>query len=70
MQGWIGHNGSRPGYESLTVCLPSARAALVVVLNTDITYKNEEPSTPFGDAITTIISPHHVFNLPAEQAAW
>lgn len=69
VQGWIGHNGSLPGYESLTVYLPSARATLVVVLNTDINYKNQEPSTLFGDAITTIISPDHVFDLPAEPAA-
>ncbi|MFH9553840.1 serine hydrolase domain-containing protein [Streptomyces sp. NPDC017435] len=69
VQGWIGHNGSLPGYESLTVYLPSARATLVVVLNTDINYKNQEPSTLFGDAITRIISPDHVFDLPAEPAA-
>nr|WP_314219757.1 serine hydrolase domain-containing protein [Streptomyces sp. DSM 40713] len=69
VQGWIGHNGSLPGYESLTVYLPSARTTLVVVLNTDINYKNQEPSTLFGDAITTIISPDHVFDLPAEPAA-
>ncbi|MCX4766495.1 beta-lactamase family protein [Streptomyces sp. NBC_01275] len=69
VQGWIGHNGSLPGYESLTIYLPSARATLVVVLNTDIDYKNQEPSTVFGDAITKIISPDHVFNLPAEPTA-
>ncbi|MFF3935642.1 serine hydrolase domain-containing protein [Streptomyces phaeofaciens] len=69
VQGWIGHNGSLPGYESLTIYLPEAQATLVVLLNTDINYRNEEPSTLFGDAITTIISPDHVFNLPAEPAA-
>lgn len=68
VQGWIGHNGSLPGYQSLTVYLPSAQATLVVVLNTDISYKNEEPSTLFGNAITKIISPDHVFNLPAQPA--
>jgi D-alanyl-D-alanine carboxypeptidase len=69
VQGWIGHNGSLPGYESLTIHLPSARATLVLVLNTDIDYKGQEPSTVFGDAITKIISPDHVFNLPAQPAA-
>ncbi|MET7680631.1 serine hydrolase domain-containing protein [Streptomyces sp. NPDC005423] len=70
VQGWIGHNGSLPGYESLTIYLPSARTTLVVMLNTDINYKKTtEPSTLFGDAITKIISPDHVFNLPAEPAA-
>ncbi|MBG0856316.1 beta-lactamase family protein [Streptomyces spinoverrucosus] len=69
VQGWIGHNGSLPGYESLTVYLPSARATLVVVLNTDIGQGDTEPSTLFGDAITKIVSPQHVFNLPAQPAA-
>ncbi|MFF9062008.1 serine hydrolase domain-containing protein [Streptomyces sp. NPDC014882] len=68
VQGWIGHNGSLPGYQSLTVYLPSAQATLVVVLNTDVNYKNEEPSTLFGEAITKIISPDHVFNLPTPPA--
>ncbi|MFE1913802.1 serine hydrolase domain-containing protein [Streptomyces anandii] len=69
VQGWIGHNGSIPGYESLTVYLPSARTTLVVLLNTDIDYKGSEPSTLFGKAITEIVSPRHVFDLPAEPAA-
>ncbi|MEU6557577.1 serine hydrolase domain-containing protein [Streptomyces sp. NPDC046915] len=69
VQGWIGHNGSLPGYESLTVHLPSARATLVVLLNTDIDHKGTEPSTLLGAAITRIVSPEHVFDLPAEPAA-
>ncbi|MHB9863864.1 serine hydrolase domain-containing protein [Streptomyces sp. YIM S03343] len=68
VQGWIGHNGSLPGYESLTVYMPEARATLVVLLNTDINYKGQEPSTLFGSAITRIISPDHVFALPAQPA--
>ncbi|MFI9615927.1 serine hydrolase domain-containing protein [Streptomyces sp. NPDC052023] len=66
VQGWIGHNGSLPGYESLTIYLPQAEATLVVVLNTDIGEGGTEPSTLFGDAITKIVSPQHVFNLPAQ----
>ncbi|MFJ3230695.1 serine hydrolase domain-containing protein [Streptomyces sp. NPDC086787] len=69
VQGWIGHNGSLPGYESLTVYLPSAKATLVVLLNTDIGHDGQEPSTLLGDAITRIVSPGHVFDLPAEPAA-
>ncbi|MFD7456182.1 MULTISPECIES: serine hydrolase domain-containing protein [unclassified Streptomyces] len=64
VQGWIGHNGSLPGYESLTIYLPSAEATLVVLLNTDIVHDGQEPSTLFGDAITSIVTPDHVFNLP------
>ncbi|MFF3611672.1 serine hydrolase domain-containing protein [Streptomyces sp. NPDC002580] len=69
VQGWIGHNGSLPGYESLTIYFPPARATVVVVLNTDIDYKGSEPSTLFGDAITKIVTPQHVFDLPAQPAA-
>jgi D-alanyl-D-alanine carboxypeptidase len=69
VQGWIGHNGSLPGYESLTIYLPSAEATLVVVLNTDIDHDNSEPSTLVGQAITKIISPVNVFDLPAQPAA-
>ncbi|MEU9289904.1 serine hydrolase domain-containing protein [Streptomyces sp. NPDC048275] len=69
VQGWIGHNGSLPGYESLTIYLPSAQATLVVLLDTDINHDDTEPSTLFGDAITKIVTPQHVFNLPAQPAA-
>ncbi|GGW52425.1 beta-lactamase [Streptomyces xantholiticus] len=64
IQGWIGHNGSLPGYESLTLYLPESKATLVVLLNTDILHDNTEPSTLFGQAITRIVTPEHVFNIP------
>ncbi|MFB8136607.1 serine hydrolase domain-containing protein [Streptomyces mirabilis] len=69
VQGWIGHNGSLPGYESLTIYLPAAQTTLVVLLNTDINHNGAEPSTLFGQAITKIVSPGHVFNLPAQPTA-
>ncbi|MFE0192025.1 serine hydrolase domain-containing protein [Streptomyces sp. NPDC059008] len=69
VQGWIGHNGSLPGYESLVVYLPSARATLVVLLNSDIDHDNKEPTTLLGEEITKIVTPGHVFNLPAEPAS-
>ncbi|MFE3639146.1 serine hydrolase domain-containing protein, partial [Streptomyces sp. NPDC059168] len=69
VQGWIGHNGSLPGYETLTIHLPEARTTLVVALNTDIGHDNQEPSTLLGRAVTRIISPGHVFDLPAQPAA-
>ncbi|MFE0046180.1 serine hydrolase domain-containing protein [Streptomyces albireticuli] len=61
VNGWIGHNGSLPGYESLTVHLPQARATLVVLLNTDVLHKGQEPSTLLGQAVTRIVSPGHVY---------
>ncbi|MBB5122947.1 beta-lactamase [Streptomyces eurocidicus] len=61
VNGWIGHNGSLPGYESLAVYLPEARATMVVLLNTDVLHAGQEPSTLFGQAVTRIVSPGHVY---------
>ncbi|GAA2781891.1 serine hydrolase domain-containing protein [Streptomyces rameus] len=69
VRGWIGHNGSLPGYESLTIYLPATRTTVVALLNTDIDHGRDEPSTLVGEAVTKIISPRHVFNLPAAPAA-
>lgn len=67
--GWIGHNGSMPGYQALAVHLPSAKTTMVVLLNTDDPADGEEPSSVFAAAITRIITPRHVFLLrPAPPA--
>ncbi|MFE6494531.1 serine hydrolase domain-containing protein [Streptomyces sp. NPDC057748] len=67
--GWIGHNGSLPGYEALAIYLPEAKATLVVLLNTDTDHRGSEPSTLFGEAITRVVTPQHVYSLPAQPAA-
>ncbi|MFF3210365.1 serine hydrolase domain-containing protein [Streptomyces sp. NPDC002886] len=69
VQGWIGHNGSLPGYETLTVYLPEEQATMVIVLNTDDLYKGQEPSTLFGEAVTGIVTPGHLYpgHKPAED---
>ncbi|MFI9645300.1 serine hydrolase domain-containing protein [Streptomyces sp. NPDC052040] len=69
VQGWIGHNGSLPGYESLAVFLPPARTTLVVLLNSDVRKDGQEPSSLLGEAITRIVTPDHVFSLPEQPAA-
>ncbi|MET9467216.1 serine hydrolase domain-containing protein [Streptomyces sp. NPDC006544] len=69
VNGWIGHNGSLPGYQSLTLYDPRTQATLVVLLNTDISAEGQEPSTLFGEAITKIVTPEHVYTLPAQPAA-
>lgn len=63
--GWIGHNGSIPGYESVTVYLPSQKATLVLMLNTDITHDGQEPSSLVARAITQIVTPDNVYDRPA-----
>ncbi|MFD5465789.1 serine hydrolase domain-containing protein [Kitasatospora sp. NPDC127059] len=67
--GWIGHNGSMPGFESVAVYMPDAQATLVLLLNTDVISQGQEPSTLFANEITKIISPNHVYALPAETAS-
>ncbi|MFC8362618.1 serine hydrolase domain-containing protein [Streptomyces griseorubiginosus] len=62
--GWIGHNGSIPGYETVTVYLPSREATLVLMINTDILYQGQEPSSLLARAITEIVTPDHVYDRP------
>ncbi|MEY9949826.1 serine hydrolase domain-containing protein [Kitasatospora sp. GAS1066B] len=64
--GWIGHNGSLPGYESVVMYLPEQDATMVILLNTDILHNGFEPSTLIAKAITSIVTPDHVYELPAE----
>lgn len=59
--GWIGHNGSLPGYETVTVYLPQESTTLVIMLNTDSLHEGQEPSTLLGRAITEIITPNNVY---------
>ncbi|GGY24441.1 serine hydrolase domain-containing protein [Streptomyces omiyaensis] len=59
--GWIGHNGSLPGYETVTVYLPSRKATLVLMLNTDSLSGGQEPSTLVARAVTEVITPENVY---------
>lgn len=63
--GWIGHDGSFPGYQSLTVYLPDMHATLVLLVNTDIGYQDTAPTTLLGEAITKIVSPDNIYAIPA-----
>jgi D-alanyl-D-alanine carboxypeptidase len=61
VKGWIGHNGSLPGYGSLTVYSPSLRTTMVILLNSDISPKSGELSTLVAKAVTRVIAPRNVF---------
>ncbi|MGW6918289.1 serine hydrolase [Kitasatospora sp. NPDC054939] len=67
--GWIGHNGSLPGYQTVVVRLPAAQADLVIMTNTDTSYQGEEPSTLLARAITRIVSPGNVYDFPSASAS-
>ncbi|CRK50380.1 Penicillin-binding protein [Rhodococcus sp. RD6.2] len=63
VEGWIGHNGSLPGYQTVVVHLPEKEMTLVIMINTDEAYEGSEPSTLLANAITQVITPDHVYRL-------
>ena len=61
--GWVGHNGSLPGYQTVAVYLPEKQTTMAIFINTDIEYQGAEPSTTLATAITNVISPDHIYTL-------
>jgi D-alanyl-D-alanine carboxypeptidase len=61
--GWIGHNGSLPGYQTVAVYLPQKQTTMVILINTDIEYDGGEPSTTLATAITKELTPDHIYSL-------
>ncbi|MFF2364002.1 serine hydrolase domain-containing protein [Streptomyces sp. NPDC058122] len=61
--GWIGHNGSLPGYQTVMVRLPSAKATLVVHTTSDIAFHGEGLDTKFTKAVTSIVTPKNVYDI-------
>jgi D-alanyl-D-alanine carboxypeptidase len=61
--GWIGHGGDWPGYQTLSIYLPSQQATVVVLVNTNIPSPHGAPPPValLGQAITRIITPKHVY---------
>ena len=59
--GWVGHNGSVPGYQCVSVYLPERQISLVILTNTDIAFRDAEPSTLLAAAITAELTPGHVY---------
>ena len=67
VDGWTGHNGSLPGYQSLTMYLPAKKATMVILLNSDIDPAHGELSTLVGEAISRVITPESVFYFKPGQ---
>jgi D-alanyl-D-alanine carboxypeptidase len=67
--GWIGHNGSLPGYQTVVVFLPERQTTMVIFINTDIQAGGAEPSTILATAITKELTPDHVYRLGADVHA-
>jgi D-alanyl-D-alanine carboxypeptidase len=60
INGWVGHDGAVPGYESLTVYLPAKQATMVILLNDDF---NPESNLKLGEVVSKAITPAQVFSL-------
>ena len=65
VNGWIGHNGDIPGYLSIAAYLPSQRATLVLLCNSDLG-RHQQPFRELAAAITRIIAPRHVYEYVAD----
>jgi D-alanyl-D-alanine carboxypeptidase len=63
--GWIGHNGSLPGYQTVAVYLPEKQTTMVIFTNTDAGHDGEEPGTLLASVITEVVSPDHIYTLSA-----
>jgi D-alanyl-D-alanine carboxypeptidase len=58
--GWIGHNGSIPGYTSEVVYLPSHDATMVLLVSSDIEVDKKTPVAALLNALTKIVTPQNV----------
>lgn len=56
--GWIGHSGITPGFETVVVGLPEAQSTLVVFVNTDVPH---EVGTAVATAVTGVVTPDNVY---------
>ncbi|MFF3213680.1 serine hydrolase domain-containing protein [Streptomyces sp. NPDC002886] len=68
VNGWVGHNGELPGYETIAAGLPRDGAVLVVIVNSDEDDADRDSgslSTLIGRTVTEIATPDHVWSLPA-----
>ena len=63
VNGWVGHDGRVPGYESLTMYLPAQEATMVILTNSDAI---GEPTLALGEAVTKVITPGHVYSFGQE----
>jgi D-alanyl-D-alanine carboxypeptidase len=63
LAGWVGHNGSLPGYQTVVVHVVDKGMTLVIMTNTDRPAGGGEPGTALANAVTTVVSPDHVYTL-------
>jgi D-alanyl-D-alanine carboxypeptidase len=64
VDGWIGHDGAVPGFESLTVYLPAKQATMVILINSDAEIQS---NTILGEVVSQVITPAHPFSFTGLQ---
>jgi D-alanyl-D-alanine carboxypeptidase len=55
--GWLGHNGSIPGFSSYVVYLPSQDATIVILASSDVPVDKKMPADALLNALTRILTP-------------
>jgi len=58
--GWLGHTGELPGYNCAAHYLPSKKAVIVVMVNTDIPVGKANPAPMIFKALATVLTPENV----------
>lgn len=64
--GWLGHQGSIPGYNTMSYYLPKQDATMIVLVNSDIPTKNASPASALFRALAEIVTPG---NVPAAETS-
>ena len=67
VNGWLGHSGSIPGYQTLVVFEPQTQTSMVVMVNADIPPGGKTPRDVIGEAISRVITPDHVFTKESQD---
>jgi D-alanyl-D-alanine carboxypeptidase len=58
--GWLGHEGSIPGYNTMSYYLPGPDATMIVLVNSDIPTKKTSPASALFRALAAIVTPNNV----------
>lgn len=62
INGWIGHNGSLPGYKTVTIYLPEKEMTLVVMVNSDIEDEKSNLVSALMTPLTELLTPDNVYS--------
>jgi D-alanyl-D-alanine carboxypeptidase len=61
--GWLGHEGGLPGYNSEAQYLPTEDATIVVLVNSDITHDGNSPAAALFHDLAQVVTPNNVPEL-------